>query len=179
MSATPTELIHFQLSTLHTFFCFPSSSGPPNPLDQVQNHPKHAMYFRLALLHPASTWKTLTSQTCMTSKLFSSLWMYRNSSRLFQTSVMCVCVCVCVCACVSVCSMKAFFYLQITSVKMGADQLVPYVCQGLGSLHGEQQETQASVLHYQTTIASQKSLLVFHTHMRIRIERKCDGAYCL
>lgn len=84
------------------------------------------------------TWKTLTFQTPTTSERFSLVWMYRNSLRLFHSSV---CMCVCVCARLSVC----IFHLQMIPVEMGADQLVLYVCRGPGSLQDEQQETLASV----------------------------------
>lgn len=60
---------------------------------------------------------------------------------------------------------ESIFHLQITSVEMGADQLVPYVCQGLGSLHDEQQETLASVCCFTlpNNNAEPKSLSVLHT----------------
>lgn len=71
---------------------------------------------------------------------------------------------------------------------MGADQLVPCVCQDFGSLHDEQQETLASVCC--TTLPNNnmepKSLLVFHTtylhaatsaHTWIWFRGRSDGAF--
>lgn len=90
--------------------------------------------------------------------------MYRNSLRLFCTSVVCVCVHVRAYQCVK---HESIFHLQITSVEMGTDQLVPYVCQGLGSLHVEQQETLASVCCFTLPINNREpkilSFVLFHT----------------
>lgn len=60
---------------------------------------------------------------------------------------------------------ESLFHLQITSVEIGADQLVPYVCQGLGSLHDEQQEILASVCCFTLPNNNRepKFFSVFHT----------------
>lgn len=131
MPVTPTELIHLQLSSLHTLFCFLSSSGLC--MSTRIRWIRYRIIWSMQCISD-STWKTLTSQTCTTSNLFSLVWVYWNSFRPFHTSV-------CACTCIAWSS----FHLQITSVEMDADQLVPYVCQGLGLLHNEQQDTLASV----------------------------------
>lgn len=98
---------------------------------------------------------------------FKTVLSGQDVSKQLQALLYCVYACVYVCLRVYISVQhENIFHLQMTSVKMGADQLVPCVYHGIGLLHDEQQESLVNVCCF--TLSNNnidlKFLSLFHTN---------------
>ena len=98
MSVTPTELIHFQLSTLHTFFCFPSSSGPSESFGSGTESSQACNVLQASPVTPSLNVENINISNLHDFKtVLPALDVPKQLQALSDFCYVCVCVCVHVC----------------------------------------------------------------------------------